>query len=1051
MEFTWRPAGDLLEGLRFRLVLRAEPTSFKFFRYAPDRSEPPDLREIVRACRESAKSLAITAAWGIQALLLLNPAAAGAGLESVDVASVWAGHPVRFALETSGEWQYVAFYDSKRRMTVAQRTLDSDNWTLHRLPSVVGWDSHNYIAMAVDGAGHIHISGNMHGDRLVYFRSVAPHDISAFDKPGMVGSLEKRVTYPRFLYGVDDELLFQYRDGKSGDGAQIVNAYDLDSKRWRRHLEQPLLDGGGSDSAYPVGPVKGPEGYFHLVWMWRETPDGATNHDLSYARSRDLLHWETASGEELELPVGPGAVAAVVDPVAAGGGLAGIAFGVGWDSRHRPIVTYSKYDAEGQSQAHNARWAGREWVVTQSSDWTYRWDLARTGTLEEEIAVRPPRVDAGNLVQEFHHIEQGDGVWVLSEETLKPVDVLPISEDLKQLEQPESEVPGMEVREFIHDRDGKYFLRWETLPINRDRPRKRPFPEPSRLRVYRRVPEEATKGQLAGPVTELVTEQEEEPAGADGAVPSSGFLEAHEAVIGAISIEVGNVFDESDPTENRKLFRLVNRFRRPTKEKVIRQELLFKSGDLYSQRLLEESERLLRSRRYLYEVEIEPTAYRSGGGSDSGVNGDGGVDGVDGDGGQVDIAVRTRDVWTLTAGASFSRSGGENATRLSAEDRNFLGTGTELKISRESEVERDRTEFKFRDLNLFGSRAQLELNLQENSDGHRRLLKLRQPFFALDTKRSKGISLLTEERIDPLFERGEVTSEFGHRIDQLVAEWGFSRGLHEGAARRWSLGFTFLRDEFSQLPDRPQIADLPPDRTTSYPWLGFDWVEDRFIEATDLDKIARIEDLNLGTALSARAGWSSPAFGGDRDEALVGFSVSSGFHSGEGRLLFVEGGGGTRWSGDGFANASLSGSARFYRRNFGRHLFFSEVQAAAVENLDAEEQLLIGGDSGLRGYPLRFQNGDRRVLVTLEQRFYSKRELFKLATLGAAVFIDAGSAWFTGGAQGFEVLKDIGFGLRLSSTRSSGKTVLHLDVAFPLDAGGSIDSVQYLVTTKESL
>ena len=35
-------------------------------------------------------------------------------------------------------------------------------------------------------------------------------------------------------------------------------------------------------------------------------------------------------------------------------------------------------------------------------------------------------------------------------------------------------------------REGRYFLRWETLPLNRDQRRQPPFPPPSMLRVYQR-------------------------------------------------------------------------------------------------------------------------------------------------------------------------------------------------------------------------------------------------------------------------------------------------------------------------------------------------------------------------------------------------------------------------------------------------------------------------------------------------------------------------------------------------------------------------------------
>ncbi len=424
----------------------------------------------------------------------LPAAVAPATFEIVDVAPVWSGHPVRFALETHGGRQYVAFYDAKRRMTVAMRRLDSTHWRFHRLPSKLGWDSHSDLALAVDERGHIHISGNMHGDPLVYFRSRSPHDISVFERPGMVGDREKRVTYPGFLNSPDGQLVFHYRDGRSGEGVRIFNTYDADSKTWRRLMSQPLFDGGGEMSAYLAGPVLGPDGAFHLVWMWRDTPSGDTCHDISYARSSDLSRWQTAAGEPLETPLRPGHRKAVVDPVPAGGGLAGAAYGVGWDSEGSPVVTYSKYDGAGKSQAFNARWEDTRWEVYRTSDWDHRWELGKTGSLVEEVVARPVRVDAaGRLVQPFRHVRHGRGIWVLDQNTLRPTEILDPPRDLEAVRTVESGFPGMEVRELIHDRTGKFFLRWETLPTNRDRRRKRPYPPPSMLRVYRK-PAPASSG-----------------------------------------------------------------------------------------------------------------------------------------------------------------------------------------------------------------------------------------------------------------------------------------------------------------------------------------------------------------------------------------------------------------------------------------------------------------------------------------------------------------------------------------------------------------------------
>ena len=124
----------------------------------------------------------------------------------------------------------------------------------------------------------------------------------------------------------------------------------------------------------------------------------------------------------------------------------------------------------------------------------------------------------------------------------------------------------------------------------------------------------------------------------------------------------------------------------------------------------------------------------------------------------------------------------------------------------------------------------------------------------------------------------------------------------------------------------------------------------------------------------------------------------------------------------------------------------------AAGELDGERQLLLGGDSGLRGYPLRYQEGDRRWLLTLEQRFYTPWYILRLVRVGAAVFFDAGEAWYAGPrGAGTErgLLRDLGFGLRLGSTRSSGSSMLHIDLAFPLAGDASIDSVQFLVTAED--
>lgn len=45
-------------------------------------------------------------------------------------------------------------------------------------------------------------------------------------------------------------------------------------------------------------------GTIHISWVWRESPDVASNHDMAYARSKDGgKTWERSTGEKYHLPI----------------------------------------------------------------------------------------------------------------------------------------------------------------------------------------------------------------------------------------------------------------------------------------------------------------------------------------------------------------------------------------------------------------------------------------------------------------------------------------------------------------------------------------------------------------------------------------------------------------------------------------------------------------------------------------------------------------------------------------------------------------------------
>ena len=333
--------------------------------------------------------------------------------------------PAPAFLYTFGPAQYVCYYDAAHWLTVAKRTLPamSTRWIYARLPTQIAWDSHNSITLAVDRNGHVHLSGNMHCVMLIYFRSREPGNISTFERLPMTGKEESVVSYPNFMKGRDGALLFNYRHGHPGRGIIVVNRYHSRTRTWSRMMARPLLDGEGRRSAYNSQPRRGPDGRFHMVWLWRDRASCDTNHDLSYARSPDLVHWETATGESVSLPLRLSNRSLVVDPVPTRSGLINGGTPLSFDTYGRPVIAYHKHDANRSMQIYVARLEEGIWVRRQLTGWDQEVLFRGVGSMGfVGIAIsKLTRVAPGVLALSYRHKHYGSGRITLDERTLAPL------------------------------------------------------------------------------------------------------------------------------------------------------------------------------------------------------------------------------------------------------------------------------------------------------------------------------------------------------------------------------------------------------------------------------------------------------------------------------------------------------------------------------------------------------------------------------------------------------------------------------------------------------
>jgi len=339
----------------------------------------------------------------------------------INVGKGWAKNSVnanilrRNAIASHKNIQYIAYYNNNQQLVIGKRKISSENWQL----SVSQYkgnaaDAHRTISIIVDGGGFLHISWDHHNNKLRYCKSAAPGSLELTDELPMTGLKEQRVTYPEFYNLPDGDLLFLYRDGSSGNGSVILNRYNLKTKIWSQ-VQDGWINGEGQRSPY-WQMVTDKFGTIHISWVWRESPDVASNHDLCYARSKDGgKTWEKSIGEQYQLPITI-ANAEYAAKIPEKSELINTTV-ITADNKGRPYTaTYWRSADSKVPQYRIVYHDGSKWITQQVSDRKTTFTLSGAGTKRIPIS-RPQLLLAGNkksvkAIMIYRDIEEGDKVSV---------------------------------------------------------------------------------------------------------------------------------------------------------------------------------------------------------------------------------------------------------------------------------------------------------------------------------------------------------------------------------------------------------------------------------------------------------------------------------------------------------------------------------------------------------------------------------------------------------------------------------------------------------------
>jgi uncharacterized protein YciU (UPF0263 family) len=521
--------------------------------------------------------------------------------------------------------------------------------------------------------------------------------------------------------------------------------------------------------------------------------------------------------------------------------------------------------------------------------------------------------------------------------------------------------------------------------------------------------------------------------------PEAGAQDARECRLGRISelfIDNRSVFDLSDPEQDERFqwaLRLANRLHVPTREEVIRRELLFEVGDCFDPALLEESERILRRSAFIARVDI--FAVRQPDGSNH-------------------VVVDTQDDWSTKVEVQMEQGTGMRPSGFRVREDNLFGTGRRVSAFYLRSFEERVYGATYLDPQLFGTRWQAGAEAGRTQLGYLFSESLIYPFVGETGRRAFRQEVRHYDRYLEFLAEGEE-GLFGVLFPERRRTFDVGAAVRRGRPGRLTLLGAMLAGEWISYPGEARLSSddgLELDSLPDFP--GMDSVGSvramlltgrrnvYYVRRRALDSVTGTEDVRLGLEVDLGVGrslpWLSTTDDVSLDFGLFGASeVAHGLLAGtqlrlEGKREYgtlVEGG---EWR-DVFAQ--LDAWAYLRPSDDSRHTWVAALAAAGGWNTRVPFQLTIGGATGLRGYPRHVFPGAQRAVLSLERRSYLGWPLPQLFDLGTVAFVDVGRTWAGDVPFGVDspYRANVGLGLRGALPPGSPST-FRLDLAAPIES-----------------
>ena len=482
-------------------------------------------------------------------------------------------------------------------------------------------------------------------------------------------------------------------------------------------------------------------------------------------------------------------------------------------------------------------------------------------------------------------------------------------------------------------------------------------------------------------------------------VAPAAFAEDIEGyTIGRITIIRNNIFDLSKPEESGAIGRWGNRLHIVTREKVIRQELLFKEGDPFNSKFIEESERNLRKFSFLTGVTITPVP--------------------DHKTRTVDLLVSTHDQWSLIIGGTFGGTSENAQTGIDVGEKNIFGEGISLSYTLRHDNSGDTHSYGFRDTSFLDTRYTLDVAHKVLPDEKNYSFLLEKPFYSIDTKKAHGAShQQTNHDSDTLVYDEQRTNIY------YGVSYPFKQKHILRARAIVSLGEQSVRQaDNSLLIDRDNKVGVSVD---------FLFNPRKYDKATYIEKFRQVEDIAMGRKITLTLAPRLKTLGSTTSDVFAEVKVAKNYRIGERDYLFtlVD----VRRNDDSFNKQYADFDVRYYMRWFRYQTILYHIQVS--HSVSETNRFQLGGTNGIRGYKVDEFSGKNQLVVNVEDRIFTYMSMFSgLIEPGFVVFADFGNTWNDEqGDKLTELHGGVGFGLRLALLKAPGISLIRIDYGYSLE------------------